>query len=202
VLKDTIVKDDSEFATFTSDKRQEHEKDFTTAAKNTAIDSDANWGWEDEFQELKSGLVEKIKACEKERPGPEPIRAAEWEWFTSTKFMATKATLYRDGKLMIEADTDNDTFDHALRGRVLLIVLDKAGSTIGVTNVMHCTLRGGFNPFGSPRSGRDVFALKFPQDVGRRAHRLHIYQKDANSHHLEKIFNAAKVAAAVIAVIA
>lgn len=204
VLKDTITKDDSEFDNFTSDKRREHENVFTAAARKTAIDSDdANWGWDDEFQELKSGLVEKIKACGKERPGPEPIRATERERFTSTKLMETRATLYRDGKLMVEADTDNSTFDHALRGRVLLIVLDKAGSTIGVTNEMSCTLRGGFNPFGPPRCGRDVFSQQFPRDVGRRAERLHIYQKDANSpgHHLEKIFNAAVVAAAAIAVV-
>ena len=117
--------------------------------------------------------------------------------------MKTKATLYREGKLIVEADTDNSTFDHALRGRVLLLVLDKAGSIIGVTEELHCTLRGGFNPFGPPREGRDVFFLQFPRDVGRRAEHLHIYQKDAKSpgHHFEKALNAAKVAAAAIAVV-
>ena len=149
-------------------------------------------GWEDEFQELKSGLAERIKACEKERPGLEPIRARERERFTATKSIENSATLYRDGKLMLEADTDNNTFNHALRERVLLIVLDKAGSTIGVTSEMHCTLRSGFNPFGPPRCGR---VLQFPRDVGRRAETLHIFQKDANSpgHHFEKFYNAAMV---------
>ena len=72
LLKDIITKDDLEFATFTSDKWQGYEMDFTKAAKKTAVDSDddVNWSWDDDFQELRSGppsLVEKIKACEKEK---------------------------------------------------------------------------------------------------------------------------------------
>ncbi|KAF8961824.1 root hair defective 3 GTP-binding protein-domain-containing protein [Flammula alnicola] len=195
VLEDTITKDDSEFATITSRKKQGYEEDFTTAVRNTAID-DANWDWEHEFQELQSGLANRIKACEKERKVPSPIQATKTEWVTSTKLMTTKATLYRDGKLMVEVDTNNNTFNHALRGRVVVIVLDKEGSTIAVTNEMHCTLRGGFNPFGSPRCGRDVFSQQFPQDVGRAA-------TDANSpgHHLEKFLKAAQVVAVSVAAV-
>lgn len=68
VLKDTITKDDSEFSSFTSNKRQEHEMDFLGAAKKTAID-DANWGWEDEFQELKSGPGREDKSLQKVKTG-------------------------------------------------------------------------------------------------------------------------------------
>ena len=40
---------------------------------------------------------------------------------------------------------------------------------------MYCTLRGGFNPFGPERHGRDIFSLQFPRDVGKRADRVDIY---------------------------
>jgi len=178
-LADTITNDDVEFAAITSRKKGGYEDDFTRVARNTAID-DTNWDWVPEFRALQSGLAEKIKICEKGREvPPTPIQAKKTEWITSTKFIETNATLYRDGKLMVEVDTDNKTFDYALRGRVVILVLDKEGFTIGETNKFHCTLRGGLNPFGSPRCGRDTFLQQFPQDVGMRAVCLNIFQTDA-----------------------
>ena len=199
VLEDAMNKDDFGFSTIVSSKMHGYEEDFITAARNTAI-ADANWDWAYEVQDLKSGLAARLNACKNERKAASPVEATKTEWLTSTKWMSTQATLYRNGKLILLVDTDNETFNHALRGRVVVVVVDENGSEIGVTDTMFCTLRGGFNPFGPDRDGRDMFSLQFPRDVGMRAARVDIYQRDGGSpgHHLEKIMKAVKVVAAVM----
>ena len=72
------------------------------------------------------------------------IEASKSEEVASDKYMTTKATLYRNGKLMVEVYTDNDNFWHALRGHVVVVVSDKDGNAIGGTEELSCSFRGQF----------------------------------------------------------
>jgi len=95
--------------------------------------------------------------------------------------MTSTATQYRDGRLIVETMTDCDENFHGLRGRVLIVVNDKLGNPIGVTNELRCTTRGSIWDFGTPSSGKDVFSLKFPREIGMRAVGLDIHQTDERS---------------------
>ena len=95
--------------------------------------------------------------------------------------MTTTATLYRNGKLVVEVDADCDDLMHGLRGHVLVVVRDGDGNASGATNVLHCTTRGGIWDPSTPSSRKDVFHLQFPEDVARRAVSLDIYQANGGS---------------------
>ncbi|KAF8960227.1 root hair defective 3 GTP-binding protein-domain-containing protein [Flammula alnicola] len=198
VLEEAIAREDPEFIAISSNTKHGYEEDFTTAARNTALDG-AKWDWENEFEELQSGMVDRIKACERERNASRPIQAFKQQLVASGRWMTTKATLYRDGKLLVDADTDSVSMFHGLRGRVLIGVRDGAGNAIGVTNEMRCTTRGGASDPFTPSSGIDIFSLKFPGDVGRRAAGLDIYHGHGAPPGIPDIF---KVVGLVIAAVA
>ena len=87
-----------------------------------------------------------------------------------------------------------------LRGRVLVVVRDKDGNAIGVTNELRSsTACGGFDPF-CPSYQRDIFTLQFPRNVGRRAAAMDIYQRDGGSlgNVLNQFLEVAKIIVAVI----
>ncbi|KAF8124861.1 root hair defective 3 GTP-binding protein-domain-containing protein [Mycena galopus ATCC 62051] len=187
IMEEAVGKEDPEFLAISSDTKHRLEEDFTTAARNTVID-DAQWDWEREFEELQSGLVDRIKACRKERSATDPIRATKDELVNSGRWITTKATLYRDGKLVVEAYTSSVHALNGLRGRILIVVKDKHGNAIGMTNELRCTTRGGaLDPF-TDSSGDDLFVLKFPRDVGRRAAGLDIYQGNKSLAHTFAFF--------------
>ena len=126
------------------------------------------------------------------------IEASKSEEVASDKYMTTKATLYRNGKLMVEVYTDNDNFWHALRGHVVVVVSDKDGNAIGGTEELSCSFRGSSSGWESS-SGTDTFSLQLPEDVARRAAVLDIYQKDGRSpgNRLQKFMHALEVVAGV-----
>lgn len=97
-----------------------------------------------------------------------PIEALKKEEVASDKYMTTTATLYRNGKLIVQVYTDNDNFWHALRGRVVVVVRDKDGHAIGGTAELSCSFRGSSSGWESS-SGTDTFSLQLPEDVARRA---------------------------------
>jgi hypothetical protein len=182
VLEEAVAKEDPEFIAISSDTKHRFEEDFTTAARNIVIDG-AKWDWEREFEELQSGMVDRIKACERERSATDPIQTTEKELVNPGRWMITKATLYRDGKLLVEAHTSSVSAFHGLRGRILVVVRDKHGNVIGMTNELRCTTRGGASDPFTRSSGNDLFTLQFPRDVGRRAAGLDIYHGDGSLGH-------------------
>ncbi|KDR70834.1 hypothetical protein GALMADRAFT_75720 [Galerina marginata CBS 339.88] len=198
VLEDAASKEDSEFDAITSEAKNRHEDAFALVATTTAIE-DANWDWQDAFKELNSDLSHRIRASNKERKATEPLTASKDEWVESDKLIASKATLYRDGMLVVEVKVDNYDPFHGLRGRVLIVVRDKDGNAIGVTNELRSsTACGTFDPFcSSDRS--DWFTLRFPRSVGRRAAVMDIYQRDGGSlgNVLKKFLEVAKIVVAV-----
>jgi hypothetical protein len=113
--------------------------------------------------------------------------------------MTTNATLYRDGKLMVEINTDCENHFYGLRGRAVIVVCDADGNAIGVTEELCCTTRGGIlDPF-TPSFGKNIFSLQFPQDVGERAVRLDIMQRDNAPLGGESV-RIVKLAKAVVAI--
>ncbi|KAJ6568689.1 root hair defective 3 GTP-binding protein-domain-containing protein, partial [Mycena capillaripes] len=183
VMEEAITKEDPEFIAISSDTKHRFEEDFTTAARNTVIDG-AKWDWEREFEELQSGMVDRIKACERERSATDTIQATKKELIDSGRWMITEATLYRDGKLLVKAHTSSVSALNGLRGRILVVVRDKHGNVIGMTKELRCTTRGApFVPFTASSSGNDLFTLEFPRDVGRRAAGLDIFHGDESLGH-------------------
>lgn len=198
VLEGAASKEDPEFDAITSEARSRSEAEFTSAAMRTAIDS-ANWDWEYALKELKSGLSQRIQASDSERKAAVPLSASKAEWVDSDKLITSKTTLYRDGMLVIEVKADNDDPWHGLRGRVLVVVRDKDGNAIGVTNELRSTTAcGGLDPF-CPSYQKDIFTLQFPRSVGMRAAAMDIYQRDGGSlrNLLNKFLEVAKIVVAV-----
>lgn len=106
VLEDTFTKGDPEFVAITFNAKHGYEGDFAAVAGNLAI-SEAIWDWGYDFRELQFGLVQRLQACDadRERKVSVPLQAVKTEWVGSSKSMTTKATLYRDGNLLLEVNT-------------------------------------------------------------------------------------------------
>ncbi|KAF8798982.1 P-loop containing nucleoside triphosphate hydrolase protein [Phlegmacium glaucopus] len=180
VLRDAVFKEEPEFGAITSNAKRRCEDDFTTAVRNIAV-SDAICDWEHDFQDLQSSLSQRIEACKKERMGSSPILTSKTERVGSRKSITTTATQYRDGRLIVETMSDCDEHFQGLRGRILIVVNDTHGNPIGVTNELRCTTRGSIWDFNTPSSGKDIFSLKFPREIGMRAVGLDIHQTDEKS---------------------
>ena len=107
-----------------------------------------------------------------------PLEAIQTDSVGYEKSMTTKATLHRDGKVVVKSSTSCHDMFHGLRGRVLIVLRDVNGDTIGVTDKMCCTTRGGLLDFLTPSFGDDTFFLEFPREVASLATVLDIWQAD------------------------
>jgi len=183
IIRDAMMKGDSDFAATVSNARAGYERDFIAAAEATSTCIDAvNLDWEFELEELRRGMVQLTKACEQERKSKIPIRVSRKGSVGSDKSMTMTATLYRNGKLVVEVDTDCDDMWHGLWGRVLVVVRDGDGKACGATNLLHCTTRGGtLDAFTPSSSGMDIFHLQFPENVTRKVVMLDIYQANGGT---------------------
>ena len=179
IVRDATTKGDSDFAATVSNARACHERDFIAAAETTLTFIDGvNLDWEFGLEELRRGMIQLTKVCEQERKSK--ISHSHSCFRTGSvcddKSMTTTATLYGNGKLVVEVDTHCEGNWHGLWGRVLVVVRDGDGKACGATNLLHCTTRGGtFDPF-IPSSGTDIFHLQIPENVARKAVTLDIYQ--------------------------
>ena len=184
ILRDAMMKGDSDYATTVSNARASHERDFIAVAETTSTCIDGiNLDWESELEELRRGMAQLAKVCEQERMFKIPIRVSQTRSVGSDKSMTTTATLYRNGKLIVEVYTDCDDFWHGLRGRVLVVVRDGDGEASGATDLLRCATRGGKLDPSTPSSGTDIFHLQLPENVARKAVTLDIYQADGGTFH-------------------
>ena len=182
ILRDAMMKGDSDYAATVSNARAGHERDFIAAAETTSICIDGvNLDWEFELEELRRGMAQLAKVCEQERKSKIPIRVSRTASVGSDKSMTTTATLYRNGKLIVEVYTDCDDFWHGLRGRVLVVVRDGDGEASGATDLLRCATRGGKLDPSTPSSGTDIFHLQLPENVARKAVTLDIYQANGDT---------------------
>ncbi len=116
------------------------------------------------------------------QPAPTtPVTASETEAVGYKKRMETTATLYRNGQLVIDTFTRNDNWTGALRGRVLVLVVDDRGRAIWVSRDWQCTTRCSIWDPSCASYGRQTFTEKFPDAVGQHAAKLDIYQADTAS---------------------
>ena len=141
------------------------------------------------------GMTEKAKA--RDRAGSTtPLEVIRTDSVGYEKSMTTKATLHRDGQVVVKISTSCHDMFHGLRGRVLIVLRDVNGNAIGVTDKMHCTTRGGLLDFLTPSFGNDTHFLEFPREVASLAVGLDIWQADdasvgdVLSRILEKAQNA------------
>ena len=107
-----------------------------------------------------------------------PLEAIQTDSVGYEKWMTTKATLHRDGKVVVTSSTTCHDLFHGLRGRILIVLRDINGDAIGVTDKMCCTTRGGLLDLLTPYFGDDTFSLEFPREVASLAVVLDIWQGD------------------------
>ncbi|PPQ99267.1 hypothetical protein CVT24_009312 [Panaeolus cyanescens] len=177
-LRDSMTQDDVLYQATVSQERTRHENEYASEVHSLRLDG-SNWPLEPESQQFMDGLAERATIREREKKlFNAPIRVTKEDNVGSRKTMTTSATLYRDGKLVVDVYTRTRKNNEGLRGRVLVVVVDVNGNAVGISNELRCTTRGGvWDPF-TPSSGHDQFHLQLPADVGRAAFSLDIYQTD------------------------
>ena len=121
-------------------------------------------------------MTEKTKG--RDRATVTPLEVIRTDSVGYEKAMTTKATLYRDGNVVVKTSTSCHDMFYGLRGRVLIVLRDINGDAIGVTEKMCCTTRGGLLDFLTPSFGDDMFFLEFPRDIANIAVSLDIWQAD------------------------
>ncbi|KLO19886.1 hypothetical protein SCHPADRAFT_44860 [Schizopora paradoxa] len=119
----------------------------------------------------------------------EPIRAEREDVVGYGKTVKTTATLYRDGTLLVNAETKCTNNFHGLRARITVLILDGNQQAIGVSQEMRCTTRGGVLDIFTPSSGRDQFRQRCSDPIGERAVSLEISQSDDTGMGGDKLMN-------------
>ena len=159
--------------------------------------SDADGNEQLRKDRLDPGMTEKVK--DRERASAAPLEVTRTDSVGYEKTMTTKATLHRDGKVVVKVNSSCHDLFHGLRGRVLIVLRNVDGAAIGVTEKLHCTTRGGLLDFLTPSFGDDMFFLEFPRDVAELTVGLDIWQADNDSvgDVLSKILQKAQGAIAI-----
>lgn len=106
------------------------------------------------------------------------VQASEQGDVASGKYMSTKATLSTNGLLTIETYSESKCMTEGLRGHVVVVVYDRAGNAIWVSQDHRCTTRGGTWDPSCSSSGTDSWFEQFPEIVGQCATSLDIFHKD------------------------
>ena len=111
--------------------------------------------------------------------------------------MTTKATLYRDGKMVLQVDTCSNNILYGLYGRVVIIVRDEEDRAIAMSEQLKCQTRGGKADIFTPSSGRNIFFINWPEEIGGHAKALDIYQSEAPHVTLRVLDQGRSIGAAV-----
>ena len=163
------------------------------------FNADANH--QSRMDDFGDGMTEKAKARDRAGFTTTPLEVIRTDSVGYEKAMTTKATLHRDGNVVVRISTSCHDMFHGLRGRVLIVLRDVNGDAIGVTDKMHCTTRGGLLDFLTPSFGDDTYFLEFPREVASLAVGLDIWQADDASvgDVLSRILKKAQDASIAIA---
>ena len=97
------------------------------------------------------------------------------------KFMDTNATLYRDGRLICSAKTENHNWTGGLRGRLLVVGVDVRGNACWVSQEMWCTTRCSIPDISCASFGTDTLAESWPTEAAQIVDYIDLYQADAAS---------------------
>ncbi|HYO30150.1 MAG TPA: hypothetical protein VER37_06165 [Thermomicrobiales bacterium] len=100
------------------------------------------------------------------------------------KRIETKATLFRNDQLVVEARTINESWVAGLRGRVLVVVVDDRDRAIWVSRVFECRTRCSVPDVTCASQGLETFTENFPAHpeagnvISKYASSLAIYHSD------------------------
>jgi hypothetical protein len=111
----------------------------------------------------------------------EPVRASKETVVGMGKTIKTDATLYRDGRLVVNTYTQNDNWAAGLRGHVFLIGYDVGGRAILVSQDHVCTTRCSVPDLSCASRGTNLFTEAFPAPFGQYTMNLDIYHSDGAS---------------------
>jgi hypothetical protein len=109
----------------------------------------------------------------------EPVRGSKMnEEVGWGKHMDTSATLYRDGRLVVDSYERNDNWFGALRSEIIVVCVDPLGRSQWVSEVFKCATRCSVPDVSCASYGRQTFQQALPEAVGKWTSRLDIYQAD------------------------
>jgi hypothetical protein len=94
------------------------------------------------------------------------------------KQMRTWAYLYPNGVLVVDSYQKNDNWTGGLRGRILVICVDRGGNAHWISQVIYCPTRCSVPDPSCASYGRSNFQQSLPEPVGRLTGRLDVYQAD------------------------
>jgi hypothetical protein len=102
------------------------------------------------------------------------IEVTEEDVVGFAKKMRTKATLYRNGLLLVETFSESRAAFSGLRGCVIVICIDDAGRAQYVSDTIVCKTRCSVTDPTCPSSGTDAWTQQLPEPVGRLSTTLNI----------------------------
>jgi hypothetical protein len=94
------------------------------------------------------------------------------------KFMTTDATLYRNGRIVVDTFCQNGNWTSGLRGKVLVVAVDGRGRAIWVSDVIQCPTCCSVPDFSCSSNRRTNVLEEWPEVVAEYTTRLDIYQAD------------------------
>jgi hypothetical protein len=136
------------------------------------------------------------------------VVASEYTEVGDHKYMDTKATLYRNGVLIVDSYQKSDNWGAGLRGQILVLCIDGNANAHWISPVFVCPTRCSATDPTCASRGRVNFQANFPEPVGQYTERLDIYQADNPNYvdyrtrWIEVIKNTGEIVAAVAAVLA
>lgn len=150
-------------------------------------------------EEITTGEIADIGSAGVPPAPTEPIKSARSGEVGRKKSMASNATLYRNGKLVVETSSRSQHITEGLKGRVFVVCVDGNGNAIWVSQVFTCKQCGSTSDGLTPSQRTESFLAEFPEVIGRHTSSLDIFHdsgdvKDARDRWVENIKKGTDVA--------
>ncbi|WP_435020563.1 hypothetical protein TA3x_001899 [Tundrisphaera sp. TA3] len=106
----------------------------------------------------------------------EPLKANKRDTVKDHRYMESNATLYRNGKFVIQTRSWSKKNFQGLKGQsVFAVVVDGKGNAIWASKVHKCKTIGGTQDPGTASDRKDTNDEKWPEAIGQHAKSIDIY---------------------------
>lgn len=111
----------------------------------------------------------------------EPLRATQKDTVKDHRYMKSKVTMYRNGKLVISTNSWSRKNWNGLKGHsVFVVIVDKKGNAIWASKSYRMKTIGGTKDLGTSSDHTDVNQETAPAAIGKHAHSIDIYHSAGN----------------------
>jgi hypothetical protein len=106
----------------------------------------------------------------------EPVKASKKDTVKDHRYMESAATLYKNGKLVLETKSWSRKSLHGLKGQsVFIVCVDDKGNAIWASKAFKCTTVGGTKDVGTSPEHKDVHGEVFPEVIGKYTKSMDIF---------------------------